>query len=572
MNMREIFKQQVGLFKDNLTICETGPTQRSKPRAACQRVQSTFLRCLLFPSRLGMFLAIIVCLTGCGSLPKPRPEWSERRPVDTQVTTWAQTVATQAAEHPGYSGVELVRYGLDALSARLALIDTAERTLDLQYYVWLPDAAGRLLAERVLRAADRGVRVRILLDDIGGTASDKVLLALDAHTNVEVRIFNPIANRTFRKLSSILDLQRVNRRMHNKSFTADASVTILGGRNIAENYFAVGEETRYVDYEVIATGPVVKDVFTMFERFWYSPSSIPIQALIPKHISPAQLAEMRAALAAKVQVTTNLPGFKVVRASEIGAAVRRHDLPLEWGSVRLLRDLPEKVTTDPDDPSTHLLPALRAAVNETTNVLAVVSPYFVPGKQGTAFLLSLRRRGVRVVVLSNSLAANDVTAVHAGYRRYRKPLLRAGVEMWEMKPDVEIRVAEGHHAAAPQSKGEEPKSTLHAKSLIFDRQTLFVGSFNLDPRSASLNTEMGLIIHIPKLARTTAQALEEQLPQNAYRLKLVPDSGPCKESGHIVWLSQENGREVRYTHEPHATFSQRLKVWVLSFLPIESQL
>jgi len=247
-------------------------------------------------------------------------------------------------------------------------------------------------------------------------------------------------------------------------------------------------------------------------------------------------------------------------------------LPLEWGPVRLLRDLPEKVTTDPGDPSTHLLPALRAAVNETTRELIIVSPYFVPGKKGMAFLLSLRSRGVRVVVLSNSLAANDVIAVHAGYRRYRKPLLRAGVELWEMKPNVEIRAAERQDIAAPKSRNEGPRSTLHAKSLIFDRQTLFVGSFNLDPRSASLNTEMGLIIHMPKLARTTAQAVEEQLPQSAYRLELAPGRGPGKECGHLVWLSQENGREARFTNEPHATFCRRFKVCLLSFLPIESQL
>ena len=570
--MNATAKKPAGLFKDNPITCETGPIRRSRPRAPYQRVRSTFLRRLLFPSGLGMLLATIVCLTGCSSLPKPRPEWSERRPVDTQGTTWARTVAPQAAEHPGSSGVALLRYGLDALSARLALIDTAERTLDLQYYSWKPDSAGQLLAERVLCAADRGVRVRILLDDVGGSASDNILLALASHTNVEVRIFNPIANRTFRLLNALFDLRRVSRRMHNKSFTADTSVTILGGRNIAESYFAVGEEPRFVDYEVIAAGPAAREVATMFERFWYSPSSIPIQALTSKQISPVQLAEMRAVLVVQVQATMNLPLFKVVRASDSAAAVLRHDLLLEWGPVQLLRDLPEKITTDPGDTSAHLLPELRDAVNETTRELLIVSPYFVPGKKGMAFLRSLRSRGVRVVVLSNSLAANDVTVVHAGYRRYRKPLLRAGVELWEMKPNVEVRSAERQDAATPQSNSRRLRSSLHTKSLILDRQTLFVGSFNLDPRSASLNTEMGLIIHIPKMARTAAQALEEELPQSAYRLELAPDCGPGKESGHIVWISQENGREVRYTHEPHATFSQRLKVCLLGFLPIESQL
>ena len=570
--MNATAKRPADLFKNNLITGETGPTRRSKPRVPYHLVRSTFLRRLLFPSGLGMLLATLVCLSGCGSLPKPRAEWSERKPVDTQGTTWARILASEAAEHAGSSGVVSLRYGLDAFSARLALVDTAERTLDLQYYAWLPDAAGQLLAERVLHAADRGVRVRILLDDVGGTASDHVLLALDSHTNVEVRIFNPIANRTFRTVSSLLDLRRVNRRMHNKSFTADSTVTILGSRNIADNYFTVGEDPHFVDYEVIAAGPVVKDVETMFERFWYSPSSIPIQALIAKQISPVQLAEMRAVLAAKVMVTTNLPGFKVVLASDIAAEMRRHDLPLEWGPVELLHDLPEKVTTDPGDPSTHLLPALRAAVNETTHELLVVSPYFVPGEKGMVFFRSLRKRGVRVIVLSNSLAANDVTVVHTGYRRYRKALLQAGVELWEMKPNVEIRAAERQLAAAPRSKSAASRSALHAKWLSFDQQTLFVGSFNLDPRSAWLNTEMGLIIHIPKMAGTAAAALEEQLPQSAYRLELVPGCGPCKECGHIVWLSQENGREVRYTHEPHATFFQRLIVCVFSFLPIESQL
>jgi putative cardiolipin synthase len=359
--------------------------------------------------------------------------------------------------------------------------------------------------------------------------------------------------------------------MHNKSFTADHSVTVVGGRNLADSYFAVGEEPHFVDFDVIAAGPAAQEVTAMFERFWYSPSSIPIQALKSKHPSPAQVAEMRATLAERVKAITNLPVFKASGAHDTADGLRRHDLRLEWGPVRLVRDLPEKATTDPHDPSTHLLPELRKMVNGATNELLVVSPYFVPGEKGVLLFRSLRGRGVRVVALSNSLAANDVTAVHTGYRRYRKPLLSAGVELWEIKPNVEVRAAERQHAAAPQSKGGPPGSSLHAKSSIVDRQTLFIGSFNFSPRSAYLNTEMRLIIQIPKLARTVAQALEEKLPESAYRLELVSGSG-CNKSGRLVWLSQENGGEVRYTCEPHATFSQHSKVFLLSFLPIESQL
>ena len=525
----------------------------------------------LIPSQLGM-LFVTASLVGCGSLPKPRPEWSERLTVDAQDTTWARTAARSAAGEPGSSGVELVPYGRDALSARLALADTAERSLDLQYYIWLPDNAGRLLAQRVLTAANRGVRVRLLLDDVGGTASDEVLLALNSHTNVQVRIFNPIANRTFRSLSLLSDFQRASRRMHNKSFTVDRSVTILGGRNVAESYFALGKEARYKDIGVILAGPAVGHVEKMFERFWYSTSSIPIQALSPKHLSPTRLAEINASLAAHTKAITNLPDFKALASNELGAALRRHELELVWGPVRMVSDLPEKVTTNPEDESTHLLPALRTVANGTTKELVVVSPYFVPGEKGMEFFRSLRQRGVRVVVLTDSLAANEVLAVHAGYRRYREALLLAGVQLWEMKPDIEIRTSTQQHDSGSTGDSKRPGSSLHGKVMIFDRQNLFVGSFNFSRRSASLNTEDGVVVGIPQLAERAARALEKWLPENAYRVEFVPDPGACRECGHLIWESKENGREVSYSREPRASFSRRLKVDLLSLLPIEKQL
>jgi len=239
--------------------------------------------------------------------------------------------------------------------------------------------------------------------------------------------------------------------------------------------------------------------------------------------------------------------------------------------VRLVCDLPEKVGSARTDPSTHLLPQLSKVVKCTTHELVIVSPYFVPGEKGLALFRSLRQRGVRIVVLSNSLASQDVAAVHAGYRRYRKPLLRAGVEMWEMRPDVETR-ATRQQPDGSERKRKPPGSSLHMKTQIFDRQTLFVGSLNLTPRSASLNTEMGLVMEIPTLAEPVARKLEEGLAEKAYRLEFVPGSGPCKECGYIVWHSQENGQEVRYRREPHATFGKRLAVSLFSLLPIESEL
>jgi putative cardiolipin synthase len=516
-------------------------------------------------------LFIACCLAGCTALPKSSADWGKSKRVDTADTGWARVLAPVAAEHEKASGIQFLGQGRDALAARLALADTAERCLDVQYYIWKPDNSGRLLAERLLRAADRGVRVRMLLDDIGGSAPDEVLTAMDSHTNIEVRLFNPIANRSFRRLSLLFDFQRVNRRMHNKSFTTDRLLTIIGGRNVADHYFATGDERLFADFDVIAAGPAAAEVSAMFDRYWESPSSIPIHALSRKGPSPDELVKRRASLAAEVGTMTNSAEFASLATNEVGIQIRRHEPALVWGPTWLVSDLPEKAVTDPKDPSTHLLPELRRVVDATQREMFIVSPYFVPGRKGVEFFRSLRARGVRVVVLSNSLAANDVTPVHAGYRRYRKELLRAGVEMWEIKPDVVIRATAGA-ADAGKSSGKPAQSALHAKTFAFDRSTLFVGSFNLTPRSASLNTEMGLVIEIPQLTGPAVDRLETSLAQNAYRLEFVPGPGPCKECGSIVWVSQENGRAVRYTREPHASLCRRLQVFILSLFPIESQL
>jgi putative cardiolipin synthase len=515
---------------------------------------------------------LIACFAGCSSLPKPGADWNESKTVNTTDTAWARALAPIAAEHEKTSGIQFLGQGRDALAARLALADTTERCLDVQYYIWKPDHSGRLLAERLLSAADRGVQVRMLLDDIGGSAPDGVLLAMDSHPNIELRLFNPTANRSFRRLSLLFDFQRVNRRMHNKSFTADRLVTILGGRNVGDHYFAAGDERQFADFDVIAAGPVAAEVAAMFDRYWNSPLSIPIHALSGKRPSSEQLTKSRTSLAADVGAMTHSADFATLAANEVGAKIRRHELTLVWGPTRLVSDLPEKVTTDPKDPSTHLLPELRAIVAATRGELFIVSPYFVPGRQGVEFFRSLRQRGVRVVVLSNSLAANDVTPVHAGYQRYRKDLLRAGVELWEIKPDVAMRATASDAAATGKSNGKPAQSALHAKTFAFDRSTLFVGSLNLTPRSESLNTEMGLIVEIPQLTGPAVDSLEKKLAQNAYRLEFVPGPGPCKECGHLVWVSQEDGREMRYTREPRASFCRRLQVCILSLFPIESQL
>jgi putative cardiolipin synthase len=526
-----------------------------------QRFIRAFWSSLLFATAL---------LSGCTSLPTQRSEWNEPRVVDTTNTAWARSFSAAVAEHTNQSGIEFLAHGRDALASLLAVADTAERCLDAQYYIWKPDNSGRLLAERLLRAADRGVYVRLLLDDIGGSASDAVLQALDSHANIDVRLFNPVANRFFRRLSLLFDFQRVNRRMHNKSFTADRAITILGGRNIGDHYFAAGDGRQFADFDVVAAGPAAAEVAAMFDRYWRNPASIPIDALTRRRASPEQFVEERASLAAQIETLARSAEFANLASNAAGTGILRHEPNLVWGPVRLVADLPEKVERDRSDISTHLLPGLRDTVRATEREVFIVSPYFVPGPKGMEFFRSLRERGLRVIVLSNSLAANDVTPVHAGYRRYRKALLRAGVELWEIKPDVRMRATA--RDAAPREESKPAQSALHAKTFSFDRSTLFVGSLNLTPRSSSLNTEMGLLVEIPQLTLPALNALEKSLEQNAYRLEFVPGPGPCKECGSIVWVSQEDGREVRYQREPHASFGRRLQVNIFSLLPLESQL
>ncbi len=507
-------------------------------------------------------------LVGCASLPEPKVEWHEHQAQDTSNTAWARTIAQPVAEHRGHSGVQLLTHGLDALSARLAIADTAESTLDVQYYIWKPDNTGRLLANRLVRAADRGVKVRLLIDDVGTAASDDLLLALDTHTNIEIRLFNPIANRMFRVLSFLGSYGRVNRRMHNKSFTADHAITVVGGRNIGNHYFSSGDEREYVDLDVIAVGPAATEVTSMFDLYWFAPTTYPIDALKRKNISPGEAADIATSLRTEAEKIAALPEFAALAQNSVGAKITHRTPTLTWGRTRLLYDQPEKVLLDRKDQSTHILPELRELGEQTQKELFVISPYFVPGDSGVEFFRTRREQGNRVIVLANSLASNDVTPVHVGYSRYRKPLLHAGVELYELKPTIQVRASAQDKSRREHSAG----SGLHAKAFIFDRRVLFVTSFNLDPRSASLNTEMGLLIDMPELAGPFAESLEKTLSADAYRVEFVPGPGPCKECGSLVWITQENGVEARYTNEPESSTGRRMLVNIMSLLPIEDQL
>ncbi|MEE4451178.1 phospholipase D family protein [Novosphingobium resinovorum] len=485
-------------------------------------------------------------------------------------TTLSRVARERSAHHPGLSGLHLLADGVDAFAARYLLARAAERTLDLQYYIWHGDRTGTLLLEAVHEAAQRGVRVRLLLDDNGIAGLDRILAALNDHPNIEVRIFNPFRIRYPKAIGFLVDFGRLNRRMHNKSFTVDGAVSIVGGRNVGDEYFGAGDGALFADLDVMAMGPVAREVEADFERYWTSESAYPARQILPilgraqrrKLTSRASVVERDLSARRYVERLASLP---IVHEAAQGT------LALEWAAVRMISDDPAKVVRELDY-ADLLAGKLDDAIGRPTRELAIVSGYFVPGEQGTRQLSDYARDGVRVSVLTNGYSATDVALVHAGYAPWRKPLLSAGVRLFETAAAVRdtpskkerrkgSRLGIGSNLR-PTGSGSfaalrSGASTIHAKTITADRERLFVGSFNFDPRSMRLNTEMGFVIDSPVLAAQVADAFETLIPGAAYEVTLDP-------RGRLHWTCE--GRSS--TREPGLGLFDSLLVGIGERLPI----
>lgn len=500
-------------------------------------------------------LSVMLSLGACGL-----PDGGGRTPSTAMTgdagTKLAELVRPRVAAHRGQSGFHSLPDGRNALAARMALADAAQCSLDVQYFIWNKDMSGRVMIERLLRAADRGVRVRLLLDDLGTMPSDATLLTIDSHPNIEVRMFNPVALRSPRMLGMVADFGRINKRMHNKSFTADGHASIIGGRNIGDEYFEARSEMNFADLDVVVIGPVVKEVSDQFDLYWNNKSSIPIAALARQNTTPEQFTAQRAALAAHHETAKASEYAQSLRDSEIARQIRNRSLTYDWGKATIIEDHPDKVATSASETETHLAPQLREVVAKTKNELFLVSPYFVPGKEGVELLADVRKRGVRVVVITNSLASTDGIPVHSKYQHYRKPLIEAGIELYEIKPTAGAQLKRRFREPAGSSTGG-----LHAKTFTFDRRIGFIGSYNLDPRSSKLNTEMGVLFDCPPLAKRLPAQTERNLAENAYRMQL--------EVNRLVWVTHEDGKEVRYYSEPDTGLMKRIKAQMIGWLPIE---
>ena len=475
--------------------------------------------------------------------------------------TWLDRVVQERldARPAGESAAALIDDSLDAFLARAYSARQAERSLDLQYYIWNQDLSGHLLAIELLRAAQRGVRVRLLLDDMNAAGKDPALRLLDQHPRIEVRLFNPARNRATglrRAVEMGLRFVGFNRRMHNKAWIADNRLAVVGGRNIGDEYFGAAD-TNFHDSDLLLLGPAVEQTSAIFDAFWNSATVVPLQALSRRGEQPVSVSDLEARWLLEARGSAWLQALQE-RQGWLQQQLQDGAMPLYWSDrYHVLSDPPEKAfaRSHKRERASWLLYDVMALLFSAREHSWIMSPYFVPGEPGSLMLAGQGRRGVDVRVLTNSLAANDVPLVHAGYARYRFLLLRQGVRLYELKPGAR---------ATDRTLVGSSGASLHSKSIVVDGQRGFVGSFNFDPRSAQLNTEMGVLFDQPQLARRLQQVFRDSIrPDLAWTLSLDADEA-------LRWQGQPGTAPLQ--DEPQARWWLRLLVRVLGLLPLESQL
>jgi cardiolipin synthase C len=498
--------------------------------------------------RVSLLITLLLMTAGCTTVPFDYPRDASVAIDESIDTSLRRDVARWAAENEGPSGFYPLIEGRDALGARLRLIKLAEKTIDVQCFLMKGDTAGQVFAASLMQAAERGVRVRLLLDDIFTTVEDDVLYLLDAHPNIELRLFNPVAHRGIGFINYLVHFKRANRRMHNKSFTVDNQVSIVGGRNIADEYFELMPEGEFLDLDVVGIGPVAADVSKVFDGFWNNSRSLPVEA-IASRVSTADLDK-----AGKAVSNTMVASGRQIYDDAVGSDLVRNLFDgrqaLYSAAADVMTDHPDKLTEKRVPNDEFLVHKLQQIVAGASQEVIVFTPYFVPGKDGVRFWRSVVDSGVEVTVITNSLASSNHPSVHAGYATYRKRIIEAGVNLYEVRANA--------------VDGGKKFLTLHTKGMIIDRHTVFIGSLNLDPRSTDINSEMGLLISNAALSESLASAALAQLNAIAYRVEL-------DEHRRLRWRATISGVEVVERSEPLASIFRRFEAFLLRIVP-ENQL
>jgi putative cardiolipin synthase len=527
-------------------------------------------------TRCAVALLAGAVLGACSTLP-PGSDYPRTVTValaNPETTTLGRSLRSATLAHEGKSGFRFLSRGTDGFLTRMQMINAAEKTLDLQYFIFRGDDTGRMLTDAALRAADRGVRVRLLLDDGETISGDEQVTALAAHHAIEIRVFNPFAYRghsSFLRASEfIFNASRLDYRMHNKLMVVDNSVALMGGRNVGDEYFQVDSEAQFADDDIFVVGPIAGQLSGTFDEFWNNPLSIPIEALSAGETSHVALQEHRE-LSAEEPPEVEADGVDYaaqVATGEPLAGMVSGRLPIVWANARLVSDSPDKKEVEEGSMMGRLMhrPVATAALAAQSELL-MITPYLIPGEEGMEMFADLRRRNVRIRILTNSLEASTVLLAQSGYMRYRVPLLEDGIELYEIRSQLGNARGSGQTTAMSR----HGNYSLHAKMFVFDRQELFVGSMNFDQRSMHLNTEIGLIIDSPELAEEIARRFEAMVrPVNSYQLLLQPHEG--EDEPKLVWHTEESGKLIDYETEPAQSDWQRLEVKGLSILPIGKEL
>ena len=507
---------------------------------------------------------ILFLIGGCATLPKNFDRPKSYAYSDTNDTRLARALHDEMAAHPGQSGFLLLTSGVDAFVARALLAQRAERSIDAQYYLYHDDLTSRLFTDQLLKAADRGVRVRLLIDDIVLEDGDFGTAVMESHPNIEVRIFNPFNRNASRIIQFVTRLGSVTRRMHNKSFTVDNQTTILGGRNIGNSYFEADPDLDFHDLDVMGVGPVAKEVSVSFDRYWNNQLAYPASVLNGKPSTTEEIKHKRQLLKGFVAQRADSANLKALQDSNLAHNIRHGRVRYHWCEAEVLYDEPEKLVQDFSKTEFHLTPKIEPYFESVQKELIIFSPYFVPGKQVAAFLRHLSERGVRVRILTNSLASTDVAIVHAGYAKYRKGLLRAGIELYEMNQKTRKE-----ERKRKRGKFGSSKASLHAKAFIFDRKQVFIGSLNLDPRAILHNTEIGVVLASKEIASRVADWFDRNIERKTFRLELLTDKDGYEQ---ILWHGLENGEPRVFDVDPYTGFWRRFGVGFMRLLHIESQL
>jgi putative cardiolipin synthase len=509
-----------------------------------------------------LLLSVCLWLSGCaGTVPDNYERSVSTAFSQPDETELGRFFEPEMAANPGKSGVALLTTGEWGFRARAGLLNQAQKSIDVQYYIWEVDTAGTVLAERILRAADRGVRVRMLLDHVTTKNTDFKFARMDFHPNIEIRLFNPFANRSFRSLEFIFDLERLNHRMHNKAFIVDNAIAVVGGRNIGDNYFGVHTAANFRDLDLTVVGPAVQDVSQSFDRYWNSEFAIPISAVIDEKLSAREFQERKEKLYQWVQDVNDYPYPIDTTSDVVMSKLEEVRNDFIWAPVKALYDAPDKLKTNEEEVADHLIQLAKDKDHE----VMIEAAYVIPGPEGIERARINNEWGIRQRLLTNSLATNDVAAAHAGYAKYRRELIRNGVELYELRPGART-VRANWSVLAGRSR-----ASLHTKAFVVDHELVAIGSFNVDPRSIALNTEIVILVESDELATQVLEYMEEGIrPENSYRVVLETDADTGVE--RLVWVSETDGEEVRYYSDPDVGLWRRFGAWFMGLLPLEKHL